>query len=213
MPLDPHVTYNVLIANVPGFLKNYPVRIFGSTAASGVTAYCLLNRGASMRPGSKLGTWSMKATESFDIRAMAGIGAVGGVGNGHVFNAHSVHMDLGQAAMAFYRLDNTGPNIMVTGQLSGCSFVMTAAAGGTIDVAHVKPVGITAATLLTNLTAANPGALIYGAGAYDPNDRTVSIIGARDAAGWRVYAQKHDATSGDYRIKSVYQIWPARVKQ
>ena len=84
MPIAPNVAFNDLTNNVTGFLKKYPVRIFGATAASGVVAYCLKNRGASFRPGSVLGTLSMKATESFDIRAMAAIAAVGGVGNGQV---------------------------------------------------------------------------------------------------------------------------------
>jgi hypothetical protein len=212
MPIAPNVAFNDLTNNVTGFLKKYPVRIFGATAASGVVAYCLKNRGASFRPGSVLGTLSMKATESFDIRAMAAIAAVGGVGNGQVFNAHSVHMDLNQAAMHFYNLDNAGPNIMVTGQLSGCSFVMRAGAAGSVDVAHVSPAGTTGALLIAALQAAFPAALIYGVGSYDSNDRVVSILGVRGGTGWRIFAQKHDATSGDYRIKSVYQIWPARLK-
>jgi hypothetical protein len=154
----------------------------------------------------------MKATESFDIRAMAAIAAVGGVGNGRVFNAHSIHMDGGIAAMGFYNLGIGGPDIMVTGQLSGCSFIMVAAAAGTVNVAHVHPTGTTGALLRAALIAANPGAQIYGVGHYDSNDRTVSIMGVRTGTAWRIYAQKHDSTTGDYRIKSVYQIWPNRSK-
>jgi len=216
MPIDPQVAYNSLIAGAGAFLNKYPIRIFGATVASGVTGYRFRNRGVSKRPGTIMNTLRMKPTESFEIRsdaAMLGVPVVPGVPvNGHVFQAHSVHMDLGIGAMNFYNLGGGGPNIMVTGQLTGCSFIMTAGAGGSVNVAHVSPTGTTGVLLRAALAAANAGAQIYGVGQYDHNDRTVSIMGVRTGTTWRIYAQKHDATTYDYRIKSVYQIWPNRMK-
>ena len=217
MPLNPAVSYNTLVANPGGFLKTYPVRIFGDAGASGPVNYTMINRGPSMRPGSKLGTFKMHATESFEIRSGAAMLAVLPGHGGHLFLAHSVHMDVGTAAMGFYLLGAGGPNIMVTGQLSGCSFVMLpGAVAGQVNVGHVQPQGMTGQALHGNLTGILANAQIYGAsgtrGNYDTADRAASIIGVRVGGHWRIYAQKQDRMAGDYRIKSVYQIYPNRQK-
>jgi hypothetical protein len=95
--------------------------------------------------------------------------------------------------------------------------VILPAGGNDLDVAHIKPVGTTGANLAATLTANHHNAFVYGAtaghGFYDHNDRVVSIFGIRSAGGaWRMYAQKHDATTGDYTIRSVYRIHPNHTK-
>jgi len=220
VPLDPTFAYNTLVATPSGFLKNYPVRIFGDAGASGVANYTMVNYGASMRPGSIMGKFNQHATESFAIRSAAAMLGVGPGHNGKAFIAHSIHMDVGTAAMGFYLLGAGGPNIMVTGQLSGCSFVMVPAAlPGQVQVAHVQPLlagGQTGRALYQQVTAGVPNAQVYGAaettGNYDAHDRAASIIGVRTGGQWVIYAQKQDRTTGDYRIKSVYQIYPNRQK-
>ena len=126
-------------------------------------------------------------------------------------------MDVGTAAMGFYRLDATGPNIMLTGQLSGCSFVMMPAGPGWLDVAHVKPQQITGKALHANLGGALANAAIYGdsteGGFYDSDTRVVSIVGVRSGGQWRIYAQKQKPGHAmDYSIKSLYQIFPTKRK-
>lgn len=217
MPLLPAVSYLTMIANPGGFLKNYPVRIFGDAGASGIAIYTMINRGASKRPDSFWGTRKLHDTESFDIRSAAAMGAIAPGHGGHAFPAHSIHMDVGAGAMAFYTLGAAGPNIMVTGQLSGCSFVMVPGAVlGQVDVAHVQPHGMSGQILHGALTGAIAHAQVYGASAtrgnYDGNDRAASIIGVRTGAIWRIYAQKQDRTEADRRIVSVYQIYPNRQK-
>jgi hypothetical protein len=216
MPINPNVAFNSLMNGVEAFLKKYPVRIFGDVNASGVAQYAMENRGNSFRPGSILGTLNLHATESFNIRATAA--GIHGPGS-HVFNAHSIHMDVGIGAMGFYRLGAAGPAIVVTGQLSGCAFVISPAGGNDLDVAHIQPVGagVTGANLATTLKTNHPNAFVYGAtagrGFYDNGDRVVSIIGVRGGGGaWRIYAQKHDRNSGDYTIRSVYRIHPNHTK-
>jgi len=217
MPLDPHVVYNTLLANPSGTLRNYLFRIFGSPDPSGVSAYRLMNRGPSQRPSSSVGNLKMHDTESFDIRSQNSIVGVAPA-NSFFFNAHSIHMDAGALEMDFYALGGAGPNIVVTGQLSGCSFIMRPGAAGAVDVAHVRAVdGLAPATLATAL-AHMPNAQVYGGidttGNYDFHDREASIIGVRTAGQWAIYAQKQQPdVTGVHRIKSVYQIWPARVKQ
>ncbi len=158
----------------------------------------------------------MHGTEAFEIRAPGALGAVGGGAGGHAFQAHSIHMDVGTGNMGFYRLGAAGPTVMITGQLSGCSFVMSPVAAGVVDVAHVQPQGQTGQALQATLAAAVPNAEIYGAagtgGNYDSADRRASIVGVRFGGAWRIYAQKQDALAGHYRLKSVYQIYPSRQK-
>jgi hypothetical protein len=214
MPINPDDAFNSLVNGTEAFLKTYPVRIFGHTGPSGISQYALENRGNSYRPGSILGTHKLHATESFNIRATA---ARLHANNSHIFPAHSIHMDEGIDAMTLYQLTNAGPNIMVTGQLSGCAFVIFQAGAHDVNVAHIKPVGTTGPALAATLTNRYHNAFVYGAtaghGFYNRDDRVVSIIGIRDAGGsWKIYAQKHDATSGDYTIRSVYRIHPNHTK-
>lgn len=217
MAINTAVAVGILLASPVQFLKRFPVRIYGDTGASRPVNYTMLNRnpGNSKRPGFLLGTLNMHDTEVLEIRAPGAMAAVAGAG-GSVFNAHSIHMDAGSANMNFYPLDGTGPAVMVTGQLSGCSFVMQPAGAGQVNVAHVQPQGQTGAALQGTLANGLANAQVYGAagttGNYDSADRVASVIGVRIGGQWRIYAQKQDAGSGDYRIKSVYQIYPNRQK-
>ena len=214
MPMNPSIALYELRTNPKKFLKLYPVRIFGDINASGIKRYALENRGESKRPGSILRTKRLHTTEAFNVRAAA---ANMHSDDAHTFSAHSVHMDVGINQMTTYTLDNTGPNIMVTGQLSGCAFVIQPN-GNSLDVSHVKPLaGNTGAALVITLKQNHPNAFVYGAtagnGFYDSLDRVVSIIGMRSSAGaWSIYAQKHDKLTEDYRICSLYRLYPEHVK-
>lgn len=214
MPINPNIAFFDLVNNPEPFLKRYPIRIYGTVAPSGVAQYALENRGGALRPGSILGTKKLHGTEAFNIRATAsGIHAA----NSHIFQAHSVHMDLGYAAMLYYRLNMMGPNIVVTGQLSGCTYVIQPAVGGGVDVAHIQPVGgMTGATLAANIKANHPNAFVYGAtagrGFYDSDKRVVSIVGVRIGGGWSLYSQKQDPAGQAFTIRSVYRIYPNHTK-
>lgn len=212
VPIPAASAYNLLLSNPQNFLKRFPVKIFGANRPSGVANYAMLNRGASMRPGSVLGKLRMHETESFDIKPTSFLGQGHG---GHTFSAHLVRMDEGTANMNFYRLDASGPPIMLTGELSGCSMVMLPATGGHVEVAHVRPRQQTGQQLYGTLNAALPNAEIYGAsgtsGHYDSDDRCVSIIGVRAGGQWFLFAQKKLA-GADGHIRSVYQIFPDKTK-
>jgi hypothetical protein len=215
MPMNPTDAFNLLVNrnSTENFLKTYPVRVFGNTHDSGVAQFVIRNRGDSFRPGSVMRTHNMHATESFELHPNSAFH----MPSEHIFPAHSIHMDLGVNQLGFYKLFASGPNVMVTGQLSGCSFVINPSADGGIYVAHIKPVGQTGAQLAAILTHTYPQAFVYGASAehgyYDSDDRVVSIIGIRDGGNaWSIYAQKQDAETRDYRILSVYKIHPNHSK-
>lgn len=223
-PADAHAR---LLSNPEDFLKRFPIKMFGTGAntPSGESHYAIVNRDprpleVSKRPSSVFGKVILHDTESFDIKPAS---LLGPNDHGHQFQAHSIHMDEGAAAMNPYRLDANGPSIMVTGELSGCSIVMRPVQGGGVDIAHVKPrptqagqnggpstPAQTGQELYDELKGTHSDAKIYGAsgtsGQYDSADRRVSLIGVRTHGQWSLFAQKVNST--DRRIRSVHQIFP-----
>jgi len=213
--MQPIEACQTLITNPVKFLKTYPVRIFGSVAPSGVIACGLSNRGQSHRPGRVLKTKRWHQTESFNLRTAASMHQLGQ--RGVQFLAHSVHMDAGANNLNFYRLPSIGgPNIMVTGQLSGCSFVISPIANSQdVNVAHVQPVGVDGVNLRNNLAGLHHNATVFGVSAqrgyYQGANRAVSMIGIRAAGRWSFYTQKQQR-GGDYRVMSVWRQYPNRSK-
>lgn len=216
MPLTPQAAHTRLMNNPGAFLKKHPIKIAGNPGPSGVSGYNLYDRGGSQRPGARLGTHHWHNTQAFNLRS----GAVGNPLAGpaaHNFQAHSIHMDLNIVALGFYQLPAVGgPSIMVTGQLSGCSFIIVPTHGGNLDVAHVKPAVGGGANLRTALEALHPApAFVYGVrnahGYYRGYDREAAIIGVRIAGAWQIYAQKQEPTSNS-RIRSLWQIYPEHIK-
>jgi hypothetical protein len=84
------------------------------------------------------------------------------------------------------------------------------------NVATLTP-GERGATLRQRMAGRFPDAILYGAqgvgaesasGQYDPERRLVTVVGAYADGRWRLYAQKQDATTGDYAVVSVDRILP-----
>jgi len=216
MPIDERATYNALLTAPERFLTEHYVTAGGSPQPSGIQDFCLReddNARAFLRPGSFMKTLNAHPTDGvrLDTSTVAN-------GQGQLFQAHSVHMDAGAQNLNFYTLDaETGPSVMVTGQLTGCSFVMRETANG-LEVAHVSPgPGQTGQQLHTALADTHPN--VYGAagtsGNYDSQDRSVTVVGVRANGKWRIFAQKQVRAAlaqGNKEIKSVYQIFPERKK-
>lgn len=211
MPLTPLQALQALSLHPKTFLERHPVRIAGQNQPSGVLMYQFNSRnlGAStQRPGSILRTHRMHGTEAFSIDTMPG---------GTAFLAHSVQMvSSAIAPIALYTLPAAGgPNIMVTGALSGCSFIANAGAAGGVDCAHLQPIGETAQQLQTRLSPNYT--VVYGVHDYahtvvmpdgPRRDRNVTILGVRRGGQWKIYAQKLDILNS-YSIRSVQRIYPA----
>lgn len=209
MPISPSQALNMLQNQPETFLRKYPVRIFGDPTGSHVAHYRLEDGGASQRPGSRLGTLRMHATQLFEIRSR---GAAFGNPAGSVwFQAHSVKMfsSSDPNAIGTYTLPAAGgPDLMVTGQLSGCAFAIHDNGGGSFVVAHIRPhdaSGNTAEVLHGTLRNTGYWNIVYGRGDYS-RDRRASIIGVRRAGQWHIYAQKQDGTTGDYSVRKVKQL-------
>ncbi len=95
---------------------------------------------------------------------------------------------------------------MITCKLSGCSFLVRQN-GSKVECAHVRPEGTTGTDPQRTLTTAGAGTgqMIYGGLQYDPNLRSVTILGVRRGGRWKIYAQKHQA--GTWSILSVHRIF------
>lgn len=95
-------------------------------------------------------------------------------------------------------------NIMLTVQLSGCSFLWRMH-NGQLECCHYQPTaGIDGLALQQQLTG--PGRNVYGREDYGEG-RVVTIIGIRRGGQWRIYAQKFRVMTKE--ILSVHRLHPA----
>lgn len=208
MPIEPLQAIQELQTQPAQFLARYPVRIFGDPSGSHVSSYRIEDSVASLRPSKVLRTHSMQATQSFQIRARGS--ALGNPPNSVWFDAHSVKMfdNHRPSDSGIYTLPVTGgPNLMLTGQLSGCAFAIEDKGDGSLVVAHIRPTpqGLDAATLQSALQQSPGWTTVYGRDDYSAM-RVVSIVGVRVSGRWHIWAQKQDGTTGDYQIRSVKQL-------
>jgi hypothetical protein len=137
----------------------------------------------------------------------------------HTFNAHSIQMvphanvpALNQ--VAGYVLDNNGPDLMVTGMLNGCSFIMKANAGRTaVRCAHLQPppgkgveLNVNCVNTAAFLTDAGP-VRVFGRLKYQDSPghpRSCTVLGVRRGSGaWEIYAQIFD---GNFKIVAVDKL-------
>jgi hypothetical protein len=207
LPITPSQALQELQTQTSSFLGRYPVRIFGDPSGSQVSSYRIEDGGASQRPGTVLRTHSMQATQMFQVRARGS--AFGNPAGSVWFNAHSVKMfDSNQLAnIGTYTLPVAGgPDLMLTGQLSGCAFAIQDNGDGSLVVAHIQPGQHVDAVTLQRTLQNTPGwTTVYGREDYG-QDRVASIVGGRVNGRWRIWVQKQDRTSGDYQIRSVKQL-------
>jgi hypothetical protein len=113
-----------------------------------------------------------------------------------------------------YLLDNTGPDLMVTGMLNGCSFIMKADAQRTsVRCAHLQPIPGAGGGELLNTQCINTAAfagdagpvVVFGRNNYPvtTGGRSCTVLGVRRRGVWSIYAQQFDAF---FNIVSATQI-------
>lgn len=158
------------------------------------------------RPGTILRTRHMHATTSFHLRLHTP--PLGKPVNSYVpTQAYYVPMLPATAATTYAGLAWTplglSTQLMVTVQLSGCSFLWRQN-GGTLECAHLQPTGGLDGNALQTQLSGNAGG-IYGRTSYGEG-RVVTLVGIRKGSDWRIYAQKCRVLSSD--ILSVHRILP-----
>lgn len=184
------------------FLRKHPlVNTFDCTAHGQTRAYVRNDRADAQRPGSKLGTYSMKTTESFNLEMVSGANAYG-----HAFPVHGIFTSPSSGGPLWYTLDATGPAMMLTAKLTGCTFIATAGPGGSVQVTHLQPHQESGLALNTRMQGA--GRAAYGRLRYDFDKRSINIVGVRTGARWTIWAQKLEKNSPTPKILSLNRIWP-----
>ena len=212
MPMNGQQALASLMAHPRTFLRRYPLRIAGANLPSGVLPFWIWYWQASARPGTVLRTLRMHATDSFRMASQAVLAGA----NSHNFNAHSIFMAQSNVPIVLHRIAaGAAPNILITGALSGCSFIVNAGPNpGDIDCAHLQPNGESGHALHARLKPLYNQ--VYGLERYDHTtptpggprrDRNVTIIGVRVSGRWKIYAQKLDLQN-QYAIRSVHRIYP-----
>lgn len=191
-----------LIQDPRNFLRKHPIQNNFDCNAHGVTQAYFRNQGAdAKRPGKMLGTKRYHTTESFNLENVNGQNAYGSS-----FPVHGVCMGQSHLGPNWYRLDHTGPAVMLTAKLTGCTFVARAAPGGAIEVTHMQPSQETGLAL--NQRMQGGGRMAYGRLRYAYDTRSINIIGVRSGGRWRIWAQKLNKNATPLRIVSLNRIWP-----
>jgi len=126
--------------------------------------------------------------------------------------AHSVQM-VGHAntpplnQIPGYLLDHTGPDLMLTGMLNGCSFIMKANANRTaVRVAHLQPQPGVGQGSALNVNCINSAAfvgdagpvVVFGRNSYPDAGtapRSATVLGLRHSGAWEIYAQIFDSAT------------------
>ncbi len=212
----PALALQNLLEHPRRFLERHPLRIAGTQDPSGVLDYFMdawapnpHPNGPLQRPGTVLGTWRNQNAVGFQINP----GRVHA--NGARFRAHSVQMvdvdDVNQLVHNPYVIHG-GPNIMVTGRLTGCTFTVDDLGNGDIACAHLRPAG-DASVALHDAALQLGVSRAYGRRDYEHEvpgggyDRSVTIVGVRRNGQWKIYAQQADMMR-TYSVVSVHRIWP-----
>lgn len=182
------------------FLTHFPIQNNFDPNASGQAQVFIFNGVAGQRPGSVLGTSNMHSTETFTIQPRAGQ-----LGEGNPFWVHGLHTGQSSAGPVWYTLDGSGPDIMLTAKLTGCTFVARPGpAAGSVEVTHLMPHQETGLALNQRMNI--PGQQAYGRLKYDFNVRSVNVVGVRVGGRWKIYVQKLEKQN--MAIRSVHRIYP-----
>lgn len=176
--------------NPQAFLSNNIIKIAGGKTDGVMTAYF------GYRPGFDDNYFQ------FDMSS-GGLAKKAGT-DGVVYKAlrvHNIRMnprteDFGFDEIPGYRLDNTGPDIMITGQLNACSFVvMEDHRNGGYLVSHLQPGGSRPGGAELRNVLRDTGAFgdngevtaVFGLGDYQA---FASVIGVRNGEIWHIYGQR-----------------------
>lgn len=180
-----------------GFLRNNLLSIAGH-AQSGVHLYRFgyygnpaagVNEGFKFAPGfvapvaAGLDGMSVTTTQVHNVRMVP----------------KSENVDI--SAIEPYVLDGTGPDLMVTGQLSACVFVATQIPGG-LAVAHIQPGGNLlggaglrqSIRLMGRFQGYGRVSHIFGLGTEYTS--RAHVVGVRSGGAWHVYAQQIASGAG-----------------
>jgi hypothetical protein len=224
--MNPNEAFNELRSNPGRFLKSHPVNTAGWGGAHNAGnanphQFRIYKRDANVagpapsgKPAhfgaTRPGLFGSREVSSFMITTVP---APGGVAE-RQFNALSVPLhtypNVNVAALDHYVVDGQGDGLMITGQLSGCTFAWTLI-GANLLCTHIQPVGIQGVALHNRLNtngrfAAHPTVPLNTYGNNDYVGQYANVIGVRRNGQWKLYSQ-HSADQ--FRtITGAWRIYP-----
>lgn len=207
--MDAEEAFDELLTRPSRFLKHHPVNPAGwggvhAAGAANVRQFRLYKRDAEM-PGqapsgkpahfgaTRPGPFGRREVSSFLVTTVPAAGNV----QQRTFDALSVPLrnynEVDAGALDHYVVDGQGDGVMVTGQLSGCTFAWLPV-GAHLLCTHVRPVGIDALGLHNRLNtngrfAAHPREPLRTFGRNDYS-QYANVVGVRKRGRWRLYAQE-----------------------
>lgn len=202
MPLDAATLLGELRTNPLDCLRHYQISIAGgSTSNSGVSAFSYYEKGGTVSGfttglSGALGKTKNRARVSLTRTGVEDPSA--DIADGK-FNAHYVAMkQIGQDVQTtHYALPGDGPDIMLTSQLSGCSFGIGSNAKGAQLVSHIQPKSGEATTesvqqLHNAVTLGDDGGWnVFERQSDDTyKNHYATIVGVRTKAVWQFYVQQ-----------------------
>lgn len=203
-----------LMRRIPeGFLETYPLSRINGGSANGPVQMV-------MGHSEDAHQWASPGQPPPEVWAIEpqSYGGVS-VSDQHAFVAYNLRMikstePVNKGAIDHGRLDGTGPDVMVTGTLTGCTLIFQSNAGRTdIRLSHIQPGGSRGTGSAEEADIRANGVLNGAAGThfFGPSDFTpeqygANVIGFRSAAGdWSIYAQI-STRSLPRRISRVHRI-------
>lgn len=205
MPLNLANAVAELQNNTSTFLRRTAVSIAGQ--ASGIQTFYAEQdlRPAVTRPGKYLGNLNPKAAPD-GLRIWS-------IPAGHQFHAYCVGMVNYNAGIQPTVIPNPGAaahNLVLTGQLTDCTFSILRLPDGSLSCSHTRPVGVVGGggTLYTLVGAALAGHFRYGPGhGYTNGAQTASIVGVVEHGQWVFYSQRR-VRNGSESVIDVKKIFP-----
>ena len=185
------------------FLATHPLVLSGASQSGVLTRYLNFHDAAlGGNEGFRLDSFPMQSTYQ----------PIDGVGHRAV-QVHNVRMipsaeDVDVSEIEPYVLDGSGPDLMVTGQLSACVFVIRREPGRML-VAHIQPGGMRQTGAMLKQTIKLMGRLgrygrathVFGLGDYNPR---AHVVGIRKGGTWQIFAQ--NVASGAGPVQRAMQI-------
>jgi len=224
--LTPEQALTNLKTNSKNFLGTYPIAISNagrtstdleSNSAGEQTVY--IQKHNMSRPGSFLGKKRMHQwyLYSFEHKQPKSNPMTGDINPEYTnFQAYYVPISWSDDPNPTWCDADNDPVIMITGQLSGCSFVVKdAGEGGELRTTHLQPTigrpggNVTGDALNTALKRDHEDWTVFGKSNFDSDTYIVNVIGVRDRdKGWQIFAQKRNRWNQQWTILDVAKVYP-----
>lgn len=214
MPIDD--VLQSLLAGPKAFLESNALVIYGSNkSGSGVKNFVLQGTDEN---GWRSGVGDVqRAVPFFVMYDETGFNAKGSGPKSAPLSAHYVSMrefntgtgSWEDSSATHYTLPTTGPTVMVTSKINGCTFGIGSNADGARLVSHLRPPGQAATSRLHLDQGTRAG---FAGGKLDVSvmssgEQNGTVLAIRAGANWAFYVQRYQMFSGAVGIINAVQVY------